>query len=90
MVRVKMNFKKSYANFDCSLCSVNGVLHSDSQQNLLNCSALLKSSTILATNTTIKYEHLFSKNIDQVIDAIKLLKIALKTRESLLETNSDI
>ena len=87
MIQVRMNFKLSHADFNCPLCLKNEVApeyFSDSQSHLLTCSVIRRSSIVLSANTTVKYEHIFSKNTDEMLQAIKLLKISLKIREQLL------
>ena len=84
MINVKMNFKRTYSEFNCPLCLKNVEFHSDSQQNILTCTVLKQYSTVLANNKTVMYEHIFSANTEQMIGAVKLLKIALKIRTDLL------
>ena len=61
MINVKMNFKRTYSEFNCPLCLENGEFHSDSQENLLTCTVLKQHSTVLANNKTVKYSTIFSK-----------------------------
>ena len=88
MISVKMNYKRTYSEFNCPLCLKNGDFHSDYQQNLLTCTVLKEHSTVLDNNNTIMYEHIFSKNTDQMIETIKLLKVAIKIRTDLLNNES--
>ena len=85
MINVKMNYKRTYSEFNCPLCLKNGEFHSDSQENLLTCTVLKQYSTVLANNQSVSYKQIFSTNTDQMIEAVKLLKIALKIRTDLLD-----
>ena len=76
--------KNIYSEFNCPLCLKNGEFHTDSQKNLLTCTVLKQYSTVLADNKNVLYEHIFSKNTEEKIRAIKLLKIALTIRTDLL------
>ena len=80
MINVKMNFKKANADFNCPLCVKIGEFYTDSQQHLLCCKAIIQKSDILSRNKTVKYEHIFDKNIEKMTECIKLLKIALQIR----------
>ena len=50
----------------------------------MSCKVILSDSNVLSNNITVKYQHIFSNNVEQMIDAIKLLKIALQIRNQKL------
>ena len=84
MIQVKINFKKTYGEFNCPICIKNGEFFEDSQEHLMSCKVILSDSNVLSNNITVKYQHIFSNNVEQMIDAIKLLKIALQIRNQKL------
>ena len=74
MLDVRTNFEGLYKNnLICQVC----MSHTDTQELILSCSAL-------GNNNQIKYNDIFSKNLDIVIPILKQFKVLWKKRETIL------
>ena len=75
MLDVRKNYETKYVNnMTCPACHS----HTDTQQELLNCSALKTG------DKPIKYSDLFSKDLNTVSKALKIYQTKWKKREKLL------
>ena len=75
MLDVRKNFETKYQNnMTCPVCHS----HTDTQQELINCSALNKSKN------TVRYSDLFSKDLSTVASALNKYQTMWKTREHIL------
>ena len=82
MYQVKENFKNQFKkNPYCDLCKIQKC----SQRHLFTCKILRSLVPDLASNTTVKYEHIFGSDEEKMNAANLLIKIT-KERKFLLET----
>ena len=79
MIPVGFNYGKKVP---CPLCkSVEG----DSQQHLFNCLILKLSNSELFNNQNIKYEDIFSLNLQKLINVAKICESIARKRAELIE-----
>ena len=82
MVNLKTNFKNNFNDLKCKLgCNIE-----ENQKHLLECEILLSKSDDLASNIKIEYEDIFKDKKEQN-EAAKLLYIAWKIRQNIIEEN---
>ena len=79
MVQVRENFKNSYENLKCELCSN----HDDTQKNLLTCEQLEEPNSLVKTNP--KYQDLFSNNPADQLKISALIHQKYLRRKDLLK-----
>ena len=76
MLDVRANFSGMYKNnLTCQVC----FSHTDNQESILSCSALQNSNKLL------KYNDLFSENLDVVLPILKQFRKLWRKRETLLK-----
>ena len=78
MLRVKKNYGQKVC---CPVCKIDGV--EDTQSHLLNCGALV-SENILTTKLP-DYDNLFSKNLEEQINIVRILKQNFGARKRFLD-----
>ena len=86
MVEVKENFKSRHSDTICSLCFD----HVESQKYLLDCPVLINNCSDLYNDSFVKYEDLFSSEIEKQLKATKLFDAVLETRNKLLEIQIEL
>ena len=76
MLDVKTNFSGMYINnLICPAC----LSHTDNQESILSCSKLENDKK------SVKYNDLFSTNLDVVVPTLKHFKLLWKKRENILQ-----
>ena len=80
MLKVKKNYKQSYKQLFCPICSKNS---EDTQQHLLECESLVNPNIL--TVKVPEYNHLFSDNLDEQVSIVRMLKENFGKRRKLLE-----
>ena len=85
MYNVKNNFRNNYkhSNILCPLCNK----EEDTQEHLFMCQAIFESCELLQSqeSQTIKYEDIFSHDVNVLLKTAHLLKALVKTRADLEE-----
>ena len=84
MLKVKKNYKQSYKQLFCPICSKN---IEDTQQHLLECEALVNPN-ILTVKIPV-YNHLFSDNLDEQVSIVRILKENFGKRRKLLDEEKE-
>ena len=84
MARVKRNFPGSHSDLNCPLLCGS----EDTQEHLLKCDKIKENCNKINDNITVKYVDVFSSCEEKIKDAVKLLDMAMLTREKILETNA--
>ena len=77
MLPVGFNYGKKNT---CPLCKISN----DTDIHLINCPILKMSCTDLIENIDIKFEDIYSTEVDKLSKISKLLSSALRTRDELL------
>ena len=81
MLDVRTNFEGMYKNnLICQVC----LSHTDTQELIPTCSGLRNNNDEL-----IKYNNLFSKDLDVVVSTLKQYKLLWKKREQILQKKNE-
>ena len=83
MARVKRNFPESHSDVNCPLLCGS----EDTQEHLLSCVMIKEKCNDINRNNIVKYGDVFSSCEEKIKGAVKLLDLAMLTREKILETN---
>ena len=89
---VKCNQKSQYqyGNLNCPLCehmavTQQTVQHLDDQENLLHCDTIRQRCPEIRFNKTCQYSDIFGEDVDKMRQTVKLLQLAMKIRNEILE-----
>ena len=82
---MKNNFKSSYGDLNCPLCSDNNPKHLDDQHHLLHCIKLGGSGQATADGSCCGYKDIFGDNVEKMAVIIDLLDKAMETRQTQLD-----
>ena len=75
----------SFSNQLKSIKPMDGCDKEDDQEHLvMNCDVVKLNNFEVLTNTEVKYEDVFSENVDKIKKAVGIVEKSIRTRESLL------
>ena len=83
---MKVNFRNKYPDITCPICKVEG--SEDSQQHVYEYVELLKNKNIVA-HDNIVYSHIFDKDMEKQVAALRLLKNLWSERQAILKAQQE-
>ena len=76
----RTNYRSKYSDLKCQLC----LSHIDKDELFLSCQVIINEVPSVRSNKTLKYEDLFSDDVEKQEKIGKLLDVAYKKRVELL------
>ena len=83
--QTRTHMLRTASNFGNTATCPLGCDKEDDQEHLvMNCDVVKLNNFEVLTNTEVKYEDVFSENVDKIKKAVGIVEKSIRTRESLL------